>query len=227
MNELLWFMASAFGLGVLTAVHPCPLTVHLAMFGLLGSWSQKRGRRRLLLSLFIMSYIVTVMLLAAVLGSGALAVDDLARVLRHISQRLLGPVLMLAGAFQLDLIPWRRDQFAQRWQRARSIQPGVGSAVAMGAVFALAFCPATAVMFFVLFLPLAVNSGHVLSGAAAYGLGVLTPLLMLLLLAMLGVQRLDAHEQGPRRWSRLLTRTGGVLLLLAGFYCSLRDIYGF
>jgi threonine/homoserine/homoserine lactone efflux protein len=93
----------------------------------------------------------------------------------------------------------------------------------LGIVFALAFCPLSAGLFFGGLVPLAVDRGSPLVLPALYGIGTALPVVGFALLLAAGVTWLDAALVKVRlfeRWARLVT---ALVFIGVGIYETLRS----
>lgn len=227
MSELYVLLGAAYGIGLTSSLHPCPLTTHIALFSLLCSWSSDGVHRLRYITAFLLAYIGALVLIGLLIGSSILAFDDVARTIQIITKRLMGPVLMFVGLIVTGLIPWRQSSFEQKWKRLKDREPSIAASIIMGFIFAIAFCPATAALFFGVMLPVAISNGQVIACSALYGLGVLTPLLIILLLTLKSTFVLDSATGKARVWSKRLSMVSGSVLLIIGLFLSLRDIYAY
>lgn len=220
-------IASAFWLGLLTAISPCPLSTNLAALSFI-SRDATRPRRVALAGLaYTVGRVAAYTGLAALLVGGALAAPTTSHTLQKFLNKAIGPVLVLAG---LVLAGWIRlplggALLGVEGQRrlARAGLPGAGL---LGVVFALAFCPASAAMYFGALLPLAVRSESVVLLPLVFGLATGLPVLALgwvLASGARGAARaLDLLPQ-LERWARWITAAA---LVAIGVWLSLRYIFG-
>jgi cytochrome c biogenesis protein CcdA len=212
---------TALWLGVLTSLSPCPLATNAAAVGWLAGAGA--GPRRTILAglLYGLGRAVTYSLLGGLLGAGLLAAVDTSRFLQHDLNRVLGPVLVLAGMVLLDLLPLRIPgldlEGAGRDAVARG---GAAGAFLLGLVFALSFCPVSAALFFGSLLPLTVSSGSPWLLPALYGVGTTLPVLALALLLAFGAGWLGRVFRRVEVVERLVRRITGGLFVGAGLYLS-------
>lgn len=222
-----WYVIfGIMGLGMTSAVHPCPLTTHIAIVSFLGSLSQERSRYWYIGS-FILSYCLTLFLITQLIISSASGVASIARFLQSMSVVFLGPFLMIAGMFQLGWLPWQKSNSFQFWNKLKSDRPRLSVVIGLGSLLAVAFCPATAVLFFTVVIPLIITSELHYVGPCAFALGALLPLIAVAFFLGAGVGLLDRAQSRGRFWGRIFSRIAGGVLMLLGFYVTLRDIYGY
>ncbi len=215
-------LASAFWLGILTSISPCPLTTNIAAISYVG---RRVGKPASVLQaglLYTAGRTLAYLLLGMLLVGSLLSAPSLSQVLQKHMNMALGPVLIVVGLILLELIPLpvgSSGLSAALQNKADSL--GIGGAGLLGMVFALSFCPTSAALFFGSLLPLAVQqqSGILLPGV--YGLATGLPVLLFALLLAFGTNkvaqafnRIAAFEI----WARRIT--GLLFVLIGGYYCA-------
>jgi threonine/homoserine/homoserine lactone efflux protein len=111
----------------------------------------------------------------------------------------------------------RVGQRVERW--------GVTGAVALGAVFALSFCPASAALFFGALMPLAVKHESPVWLPMVYGLGTAGPVVGFALVLTFGASALGRTFNRVVAFDRWARRITGVVFVLIGVYFILRFVF--
>jgi cytochrome c biogenesis protein CcdA len=102
---------------------------------------------------------------------------------------------------------------------------GTWGALLLGVLFALAFCPVSAAIYFGSLIPIAFRSGAPLPVALLYGLGTALPVLVFAFVLAFGARSLGRIFDLTGvidRWARRVT--GGIFLFL-GVYFSLVFVF--
>jgi hypothetical protein len=223
----LWLAAgTALWLGVLTSISPCPLSTNIAAVSYVGS---RVGSRRLVLlsgALYTAGRSLVYLVLGAASVWSLMSMVSISSFLQGTFSRLLGPILLvlgllLLGVFELTLPSLGvSDELKRRVDRA-----GVWGAGVLGVVFALAFCPVSAGLFFGGLVPLAVDHGSPLMLPVLYGVGTALPVAGFAILLAAGagwlgeaVDRVQVFEL----WARRLT---AVVFICVGAYETLRSTF--
>ncbi len=218
MGEAWTAAASAFWLGILTSVSPCPLAANIAAMSYVGREVGSRARTLAGGLLYTLGRALAYAVLAAILVGGLLSVPDVALFLQAHMNRALGPLLVALG---LVLLEWvRLPAFGSRlYDRAgeRLVRAGLLGALPLGAVLALAFCPVSAGLFFGGLVPLALERRSWLWLPALYGLGTGLPVVVFAFLVSAGLgwagrafHRLQAVELWARRVTALVVIAVGL-----------------
>ena len=145
---------TAFWLGILTSISPCPLTTNIAAMSYMGN---RVGNIR---SVFMTGVFYTTgrMLAYSVVGyavvAGLVSIPVLSTFLQRYMNMLLGPVLILVGMILLEMISLPRiGGGGSDSIRAYAEKHGLFGALILGMLFALSFCPVSAALFFGSLIP--------------------------------------------------------------------------
>jgi len=140
---------------------------------------------------------------------------------------LLGPVLVLAGMFLLELLTLRlpgpaMGEKAQRW----AASSGELGAALLGVVFALTFCPVSAALFFGSMLPVALRLESRAVVPAVYGVGTALPVVVFAVLIALGARSIGTAFNRLAQFEAWARRVTGIVFIGVGIFLSLRHIWG-
>ncbi|MBL0161896.1 MAG: sulfite exporter TauE/SafE family protein [Bryobacterales bacterium] len=224
MND--WAAGTALWLGVLTSVSPCPLASNIAAISYIGKGIARPRRVLAAGVLYTLGRVVTYALLGWLLVTSLATVVGLSNNLQSVMNQLLGPVLMVAGLFLLELIRFNMGSLnltAKLQERAGDW--GLGGAAALGALFALSFCPVSAALFFGSLIPLAARSGSPIAMPMLYGLGTGVPVLAFAVVFSFGAQALSRTFQRITHLEVWARRVTGVVFILVGLYYTLNYVF--
>lgn len=225
-TSLLLAAGSALWLGLLTSLSPCPLATNVAALGYLARYTSSRRLQLTAGVLYALGRAVAYTLLGGILTFGLLSAPSLSAFLQQHLDQLLGPLLVLVGMALLGLLPGLPsfggvgDATQERLARR-----GVLGSGALGFVFALAFCPVSAALFFGSLLPLAVRQQSVWLLPALYGVGSAAPVLAFGILLLLGRELAGLWFERTRKLDRwLLPATGWALVGIGVYLCTTRSL---
>ncbi len=223
MMEMLPVFGSALWLGILTSISPCPLASNIAAV----SFLSKKITHPALVFISGFAYTLGRMVSYAALGwiiiNFLLSVPQVAQFLQKYMGKALGPLLILTGLILLEIITLRLPGIAlSEKHHNKLVESGAPGAFLLGFIFALAFCPISAALFFGSLIPLALNSK---SGALLpfiYGIGTGLPVLIFAVAIALGVTSMS-------HWFRRITKleyytrriTGGIFILVGLYYTGI------
>lgn len=224
---MFWLGAlSAFWLGLLTAISPCPLATNIAAISFIGRKISSPRRAFFSGAAYTIGRSLTYIVIAAVLVFGLTAVPQASWFLQKYMNQFLGPLLIIVGMFLLELI--RLDLPAlvsNKRMEKQAEKSGLMSSGLLGIMFALSFCPVSAALFFGSLVPLSVKHDSFLIMPLLYGIGTGLPVLAFALAIALGAKSLTQIFNRLSRVELWARRGTGVIFILIGIYFCLRFIF--
>ncbi|HOW35158.1 MAG TPA: aromatic aminobenezylarsenical efflux permease ArsG family transporter [Candidatus Omnitrophota bacterium] len=220
MTEVLIGFASALWLGILTSISPCPLVTNIAAV----SFLSKRIAHPTLVFISGLAYTTGRMVAYAVIGwviiNSLLGIPQVAQFMQKYMIKILGPLLIIAGLFLLEVITLKLSGISvSQKHKNKLIESGFPGAFVLGFIFALAFCPVSAALFFGSLIPLALNSRVGTLLPFIYGIGTGLPVLGFAVAIALGIKSLS-------HWFKRMTAleiymrkiTGGIFIIVGVYY---------
>jgi cytochrome c biogenesis protein CcdA len=224
MTEFVLAAGSALWLGILTSISPCPLATNIAAISYIGR--RVDSTRSVLLAglLYTIGRMAAYLGLAFVLVTTALSVPQVSLFLQKYMQLLLGPTLILVGMVLVGLLQVNLGGGGVGAGLRKFVDAqGVWGSLALGVVFALAFCPTSAALFFGNVLS-AVKANSTVALPLIYGIGTALPVLLFALLIAVSAQSVGKAFNVLSRveyWARMVT---GWLIILVGVWLTLRSL---
>lgn len=212
-------LLTAFLLGLMTAISPCPLATNITAVAYIGQNIENRRRVFINGLLYTLGRGVTYFTLALILFLGASKVH-LARFFQMYGEKIMGPLFLIAGLLMLDFIRINLpgvSSLSDRF-RAASAKGSPGIALVMGIVFALAFCPYSGVIYFGMLIPMTVTSASGLYLPLVFALATGLPVIIfayLIAYTLSGVGNLYNKLKTFRLWFR---RVVALLFIVVGIY---------
>jgi cytochrome c biogenesis protein CcdA len=217
--ELLIALGSALWLGILTSISPCPLATNIAAV----SFLSKRIAHPALVLISGLAYTIGRMAAYAALGwviiSSLLSVPQVAQFLQKYMAKALGPILIISGLFLLEVITFKLPGISlSQEHHNKLVESGAPGAFLLGLIFALAFCPVSAALFFGSLVPLALNNKAGTLLPFIYGAGTGLPVLGFAVAIALGVTSMSHWFNKITKLEFYTRRITGVIFILVGLY---------
>lgn len=152
---------TAMILGLMTAISPCPLATNVAAMGYIAKDLEqpRRALSRGILYCFgrMLSYTALGIVLISIIkgGSSAFGVQSF---VAGWGEKLIGPLMLLVGLFMLFGHRLKLKGFGYSGDGSRIASKGGWGALALGALFAMAFCPTSAVFYFGMLIPMSATA---------------------------------------------------------------------
>lgn len=224
MDSFWMAVGTALWLGILTSISPCPLSTNIAAVSYVGR--RVGSGRAVLLSgvLYTSGRSLAYLVLGAASVWSLMSMVSVSTFLQGTFSRLLGPILIVLGLVLLGIFEFRAPSVGvSDGLQARVDRAGVWGAGILGLVFALAFCPVSAGLFFGGLVPLAVERSSPLLLPMVYGIGTSLPVIVFAALLAAGARRLGEaldRVQVFERWARRVT---ALVFIGVGVYETLRS----
>lgn len=208
-------------LGLLTAISPCPLATNIAAIGYVSKDIENRRTifyRGVLYTLGrVAAYTILGVILIMLLKGGA-SVFGIQKFVSKWGELLLGPLLAVIGLYMLIGHKLPMPSFGFSGNGESVAQRGGWGAMLLGVLFALAFCPSSAVFYFGMLIPMSVNAtaGYLLP--ILYAVATALPVLIVAWILAFSVQSLGSFYgkiQTLQRWLNLIV---GIIFISVGIY---------
>lgn len=212
---------TAFILGLLTAVSPCPLATNITAIGFIGKDIENRHRifiNGLLYTLGrILTYTVLGFILIPILREGA-SMFAVQKAVSKYGEILIAPLLIVIGIYMLDLIKLNIPKISINGEYVKKRTKGSWGALFLGILFSLAFCPSSGIFFFGMLIPLsaAEAGGYLLPVVYAIATGL--PVILVawvLAYSVAGLGKFYNRIQAFEKWFRKIV---AILFIAVGIY---------
>jgi len=221
-------LLTALWLGILTSISPCPLATNIAAISFIGKDVTNPKKAIISGFLYVLGRVIAYVVLGIIIVSGLLSVPVIANFFQKYMNAFLGPLLIFVGIILLGVIKINFNGGLSE-EKVKSIakKAGVFSAVILGILFALSFCPVSAALFFGSLISLALEQNSKIILPVIYGVGTGVPVLIFAFIITFSVNSLGKAYDKLRHfefWARKIT--GGIFTIV-GIYYSLTHMFGF
>lgn len=209
---------TAIILGLMTAISPCPLATNISAIGFISRDIENRRRVFINGLVYTLGRAISYTGLALIIFFGASKMN-ISMIFQGWGERLLGPVLILVGLLMLDIIKIKLPGFSGLTDKIGENGKGsYWSTLLLGMVFALAFCPYSGVLYFVMLIPMTVTSAGGLYLPVLFAIATGLPVIIfawLLAYAVGNVGKLYNRIKLFELWFRRLV---SVIFIAVGIY---------
>ena len=220
------FLTSAVWLGILTSVSPCPLATNIAAVSFISRRITQRNTVFLSGILYTFGRSLTYIVLGVLIVKTLVDVPILSDFLQRYVNKILGIVLVLVGMVLLDLlrIPMSIPSVSENVAK-RLAEKGTFGSFPLGILFALAFCPVSAALFFGGLIPIAVKAQSGIGLPLIYGIGTGIPVLLFAFLMASGTGYINNLYYRITRIEFYTKKITGIIFILVGIYYVLAHIF--
>jgi len=211
---------SALFLGLLTAISPCPMATNIAAIAYVSRRVTERKYAVITGTLYTLGRMFSYSILGILIIVAGLEIPGVASFLQNFGEQILGPLLILVGLIMLNI---NRLSFSLGGGKLASIGGkvadwGMAGGFLLGVLFALAFCPYSAVLFFGVLIPLALKSTGGVTLPAVFALGTGLPVLVFGTLISVGVAKVSAWLNAVTRAEKVIRVVVSIIFIGVGIY---------
>ena len=212
-------LLSAFVLGLMTAISPCPLATNITATAYI---SKNIGsKRKVLISglLYSIGRAVSYTAIGVILFFGA-SKFQIQRFFSQNGEKFLGPLLIIIGLIMLNVI---RLNFLGKTSLEERLSEkfkdkGMLGAFVLGLLFALAFCPYSGALYFGMLIPMTISSTSGLYLPLVFAIGTGLPVILFTYLLAYAAHRIGGIFIKIQSVERVMRIIAGIVFVMAGLY---------
>ena len=214
---------TAFLLGLLTAISPCPLATNIAAIGFISKDIENRQRIFLNGMLYtlgrVIAYTLLGIILISILKEGA-SVFGIQKAVGKWGELLLGPLLLIIGLFMLFGSRLNLPKFGFDCKGEGLAKKGGWGAFLLGVLFAMAFCPSSGVFYFGMLIPMSVTATAGWLLPILFAVATALPVLVVAWILAFSVEKVGefyGKMQVIQKWLNIIV--GGLFVIIGIYYC--------
>jgi len=211
---------TAFFLGLMATVGPCTMATNIAALAYVGRNLTDRKYSVVTAALYTLGRMLTYTILGALIIYLGLSIPGVSVILQDVGEKALGPFLIVIGVVMLfiDKISFGRGNNGLSNLGGKVAEWGMIGGLPLGALFALAFCPYSAVLFFAVLLPLALKTTGGVTLPAFFAIGTGLPVLLFGLLLSFGVASISKWVDAIGRSEKVIRIVIAIAFIGIGIY---------
>ncbi len=210
---------SAFVLGLMTAISPCPLATNITATAFISK--NISSKRKVFLSgvLYSLGRGFSYTAIGLILYFGA-SKFHIARFFNQNGEKYLGPLLIIIGLIILNVIRLNflgKLNFQEKLSEKFKDKGLLGSFL-IGVVFALAFCPYSGALFFGMLIPMTIASADGLYLPVVFAFGTGLPVILFTYLLAFTAGKVGLFYSRITKVEKVMRTVAGVVFLITGIY---------
>lgn len=149
---------TAFILGLMTAISPCPLATNITAIGFISKDIESQHKVFINGLVYTLGRAISYTAIGLIFFFGA-SQFALAGFFQEWGEKILGPLLVVIGLFMLGVLKLKIPGFGSLTEKMENkSKSGFWGVLLLGVVFALAFCPYSGVLYFGMLMPMTISS---------------------------------------------------------------------
>jgi len=209
---------TAIILGLMTAISPCPLATNISAIGFISRNIENRRRVFINGLVYTLGRAISYTGLALIIFFGASKMN-ISMIFQGWGEKLLGPVLILVGLLMLDVIKLKFPGLSGLTDKIGENSKGsYWGTLLLGMVFALAFCPYSGVLYFVMLIPMTVASASGLYLPVLFAIATGLPVIIFAWLLAYAVGNVGKLYNRIKLFELWFRRVVSVIFIAVGIY---------
>ena len=216
---------TAFVLGLMTAISPCPLATNITAVGFISKDIENRNRVFVNGLLYTLGRAIsyTVIPLVIFLGADQFKFSGF---FQQYGEKLLGPLLIIIGLLMLDIIKMNIPGVSRLTSKMeRKTSWGYFDAMLLGMIFALAFCPYSGVLFFGMLVPITISSASGLYLPVVFAIATGIPVIIFAWILAFSIGSIGGVYNKMKNFEIWFRRVIAVLFIVVGIYYIIRVFF--
>lgn len=219
VDQSSWPILSAWALGLLTAISPCPLATNITATAYIARTLE--GKNKVLLSgfLYTLGLAFTYTIIAVIISMGA-SKFHVARFFQGNGEKFVGPIMIIIGLIMLNVIKLNflgksdlKEKLGDKFKNK-----GLLGSFLLGALFAMAFCPYSGAMYFGILVPMTIKSEMGITLPLFFALGAGSLVFFFTFVIAFSMQKMGKYFNAVTKIEKVMRYIAGGLFVLTGLY---------
>lgn len=216
---------TAFVLGLMTAISPCPLATNITAVGFISKDIENRNHVFINGLLYTLGRAISYTAIPLIIFLGADQFKFSGFFQQH-GEKLLGPLLVIIGLLMLDIIKMNIPGVSRLTAKMeKKTRWGYFDAVLLGMIFALAFCPYSGVLFFGMLVPITISSASGLYLPIVFAIATGIPVIVFAWVLAFSVSSIGGVYNKIKTFELWFRRVVAVLFIGVGIYYIIRVFF--
>ena len=210
---------SAFILGLMTAISPCPLATNITATAFISK--NITNKKKVFLSgiIYSLGRAFTYTVIGIVLFFGA-SKFHIAKFFQQNGEKYLGPLLIIIGLILLNVI---RLNFLNKTNFTEKLAEkfagnGLWGSFVIGVLFAVAFCPYSGALYFGMLIPITISSVNGLYLPVVFAFGTGLPVVLFTYLLAFATGSVGFFHAKIVKIEKVMRLIAGITFILTGVY---------
>jgi len=209
---------TAFILGLMTSISPCPLATNITAIGFLSK--DIANQRKVFINglIYTLGRAITYTIIGLIFFFGA-SQFEFAGFFQEWGEKIMGPLLIIIGLFMLGILKIKIPGIGSLTEKMENkSNSGFWGVLLLGIVFALAFCPYSGVLYFGMLMPMTISSASGLYLPLFFAIATGIPVIIFAWLIAFSVGSIGNVYNKLKTFELWFRRIVAVLFIVVGAY---------
>ncbi|MDY0104108.1 MAG: aromatic aminobenezylarsenical efflux permease ArsG family transporter [Lentimicrobium sp.] len=209
---------TAFILGLMTAISPCPLATNITAIGFISKDIENQRKVFINGLVYTLGRAISYTAIGLLFYFGA-SQFEFAGFFQEWGEKLLGPLLIIIGLFMLGVLKLSIPGIGSLTEKMENkSNSGFWGVLLLGIVFALAFCPYSGVLYFGMLMPMTISSASGLYLPLFFAIATGIPVIIFAWLIAFSVGSIGNVYNKLKTFELWFRRVVAVLFIVVGLY---------
>lgn len=213
-------LLAAFFIGIMTAISPCPLATNITA---IAYTSKKIGNSKhtlLVGILYTIGRMIVYIGIAAVIVWIGISTFSISMLLQKYGKLFLGPLMLIFGILMLNLFNITFGKSSDKIAKLKKYlsEKGLIGSLLLGMLFALTFCPISAVFYFGMLIPLAIQNNDPIIIPSIFAIATGLPVIIFSLILVFSVSKIGDVMKKVQTFERWMRKAVAVIFIAVGTY---------
>ncbi len=211
---------AAFFIGIMTAISPCPLATNITA---IAYTSKKIGNSKhtfLVGILYTIGRAIVYIGIAAVIVWIGISTFSISLTLQKYGKLLLGPLMLLFGILMLNIFNISFGKSSDKISKLKEIlsEKGLIGSLLLGMLFAIAFCPISAVFYFGMLIPLAIQNSDPIIIPSVFAIATGLPVIIFSLILVFSFSKIGNVMKKVQTFEKWMRTIVALIFISVGIY---------
>jgi len=214
------FIASFF-IGLMMAISPCPLATNITAIAFVSKNITNKLKTLMIGLSYTLGRMFTYILIASMIVYFGLNTQSISLFLQKYGEMIIGPLMIFIGLVLLQIIKF--DFMKSKSKKLEILKlklskKGYIGSFFLGILFALAFCPFSAVLFFGMLIPLALKTGDGILIPAIFSFATGLPVIIMSIILVYSISSLGNVMNKIQIFEKNTRNIVGIIFMIVGMY---------
>lgn len=209
---------TAFILGLMTAISPCPLATNITAIGFISKDIESQRKVFINGLVYTLGRAISYTTIGLLFFFGA-SQFEFAGFFQEWGEKLLGPLLIIIGLFMLGVLKLKIPGIGSLSEKMENKKnSGFWGVLLLGIVFALAFCPYSGVLYFGMLIPMTISSASGLYLPLFFAIATGIPVIIFAWLIAFSVGSIGNVYNKLKTFELWFRRVVAIVFIIVGLY---------
>jgi len=211
---------AAFFVGLMNAISPCPMAANITAIAYISNKIDDNKHTLTVGLLYTFGRMFTYVILASLIVWFGLNTQITSLTLQKHGDKIMGPFLIILGLIMLDVIKFSFLKKSKAFNKFKEklASKGYWGSFMLGAVLAVAFCPFSAVLFFGMLIPIAINAGDGIIIPSVFAIATGLPVILFSFILAYSINKLGKAMNYVKKIEQIVRKSTAIIIIAVGLY---------